>query len=68
MMLKAPEYSLAEFAFWPVSSSNSLKQMWPELMKINFFEQVPLVRCLVYFFIGRYDANSPGQLSEAYYK
>jgi pimeloyl-ACP methyl ester carboxylesterase len=68
MMLKAPEYSLAEFAFWPASSSNALKQMWPELMKINFFEQVPLVRCPIYFFIGKYDANSPWQLSEAYYQ
>jgi pimeloyl-ACP methyl ester carboxylesterase len=68
MMLIAPEYSLVEFAFWPASSSNALKQMWPELMKINFFEQVPLVRCPIYFFVGRYDANSPWQLSEAYYQ
>ena len=68
MMLKAPEYSLAEFAFWPVSSSNSLKQMWPELMKINFFDEVPVVNCPVYFFVGKYDYNSPWQLTEAYFQ
>jgi len=68
MMLRAPEYSLVEFAFWPMSSSNSLKQMWPELMKIDFFEQVSVVRCPVYFFAGRYDTNSPWQLTEAYYQ
>ncbi len=67
-MLNAPEYSLVEFAFWPMSSTASLKQMWPELMKINIIEQAPVVRCPVYFFAGRYDANSPWQLTEAYYK
>jgi proline iminopeptidase len=68
MMLKAPEYSLVEFAFWPMGSNNSLKQMWPELMNINFFEQAPVVRCPVYFFAGRYDHNSPSELTEAYYQ
>jgi len=68
MMLKAPEYSLVEFAFWPVSSRKSLKQMWPELMKVVLSEQVRVVRCPVYFFAGRYDYNSPWQLTEAYYQ
>jgi len=68
MMLKAPEYSLVDFAFWPMGSSGSIKQMWPELMNINFFEQVPVVRCRVYFFTGRYDYNSPSQLTEVYYQ
>ena len=68
MLLRAPEYSLVEAGFWPLGSSNSLKQMWPELMKIDFFEQVPIVRCPVYFFAGKYDYNSPWQLTEAYYQ
>jgi pimeloyl-ACP methyl ester carboxylesterase len=68
MMLKAPEYSLVEFAFWPMGSSNSLKWMWPKLMNINFFEQIPVVRCPFYFFVGRYDYNTPSQLTETYYQ
>jgi pimeloyl-ACP methyl ester carboxylesterase len=68
MMLKAPEYSLFEVGLWPFSSSRSLKQMWPELMKINFFEEVPQVDCPAAFFVGRYDFNTPGQLIEAYYQ
>jgi pimeloyl-ACP methyl ester carboxylesterase len=68
MMLNAPEYSFAEVALWPMSSSNTLKGMWPELMKVNFFETVPVVRCPIYFFVGKYDYNSPWQLTEAYYQ
>lgn len=68
MMLAAPEYSFAEVALWPLSSSNALKVMWPELMKINFFAAVPEVRCPVYFFVGRQDYNSPWQLTESYYQ
>jgi pimeloyl-ACP methyl ester carboxylesterase len=68
MLLKAPEYSVAEAALWPLGSSRSLKQMWPELMEINFFDEVPVIRCPVYFFVGRYDYNSPWELTEAYYR
>lgn len=68
MLLKAPEYSLVEAGFWPLGSSRSLRQMWPDLMKINFFDEVLVVRCPTYFFVGRYDYNSPWQLTEAYYQ
>jgi pimeloyl-ACP methyl ester carboxylesterase len=68
MLLKAPEYSLAEVALWPLGSNHSLGQMWPELIKINFFDEVPTLHCPVIFFAGRYDYNSPWQLTEAYYQ
>ncbi len=68
MLLKAPEYSFIEVALWPGSSSNALKAMWPELMNLNFFESVPVLRCPVYFFVGRHDYNSPWQLTETYYQ
>ena len=67
LMLKAHEYSLAEVALWPGRSSASLKRMWPELMSVNFFETVPAVHCPIYFFVGRFDYNAPGQLTQAYY-
>jgi pimeloyl-ACP methyl ester carboxylesterase len=68
MLLTAPEYSLAEAALWPLGSSRSLGQTWPELMKINFFTEVPQVRCPIVFFAGRYDYNSPWALTESYYE
>jgi pimeloyl-ACP methyl ester carboxylesterase len=38
------------------------------VMGVNFFEAVPKVSCPIYFFVGRFDHNSPGQLTEAYYQ
>jgi pimeloyl-ACP methyl ester carboxylesterase len=67
MMLKAREYSLAEFALWPGRSSASLKALWGQVMGVNFFKSTPAVGCPVYFFVGRYDDNVPGQLTAAYY-
>jgi proline iminopeptidase len=67
MMLKAREYSLAEFALWPGRSSASLKALWGQVMGVNFFESTPALGCPVYFFVGRYDDNVPGQLTAAYY-
>ena len=66
-MLKAHEYSLAEVASWPGRSSASLKQMWSELMGVNFSETVPNVHFPIYFFVGRFDYNAPGQLTQAYF-
>jgi len=68
MMLNAPEYSFAEVALWPMSSSNALKEMWPELMQVNFFETATEVRCPIYFFVGKYDYNSPWLLTEAFHQ
>jgi len=68
LLLKAHEYSLAEVSLWPSHSSASLKQMWPEVMQVNIFKTVPAVDCPIYFFVGRFDYNAPGQLTEAYYQ
>jgi pimeloyl-ACP methyl ester carboxylesterase len=68
MMLRAHEYSLAEVALWPGRSSASLKQVWPEVMKVNFFATIPELHVPVYFFAGRFDQNVPTQLTERYYQ
>jgi pimeloyl-ACP methyl ester carboxylesterase len=68
LLLEAHEYSLVEVSLWPGHSRASLKQMWPEVMRVNFFETVTNVDCPIYFFVGRYDYNAPGQLTEAYYQ
>jgi pimeloyl-ACP methyl ester carboxylesterase len=68
MMLTAPEYSFVDVALWPMSSSNALKGMWPELMNVNFFDEVPVEHYPIYFFVGKYDYNSPWQFTETYHK
>lgn len=68
MLFFAPEYSFIEAALWPLGSNRSLKQTWPELMQVNFFEEVPALGCPVVFFVGRHDYNAPWQLGQAYYE
>ncbi len=67
MLLRAPEYSLYQFALWPLASSRSLQALWPELMRVNFFERVPELHVPAFFFAGRYDYNTPAQLTERYF-
>jgi pimeloyl-ACP methyl ester carboxylesterase len=68
MLFFAPEYSFIEASLWPLGSNRSLGQTWPELMQVNFFEEMPALGCPVVFFAGRHDYNSPWQLSQAYYE
>lgn len=68
MLFFAPEYSFIEASLWPLGSSRSLGQTWPELMQVNFFEEVPTLGCPVVFFVGRHDYNSPWQLTQSYYE
>lgn len=68
MMLRAPEYSLYEFGLWSPASSHSLKQLWPEVMGLNFFESITVLDIPVFFFVGRYDQNCPAQLTERYFE
>ena len=67
MLFNASEYSLVDFAFWPLGSSHSLKQVWPELMQLDFGETVPKVQVPVYFFVGRHDHNTPSALIVGYF-
>lgn len=68
MLFFAPEYSFIETSLWPLGSNRSLGQTWPELMQVNFFEEVPALGCPVVFFVGRYDYNAPSSLTESYYQ
>jgi pimeloyl-ACP methyl ester carboxylesterase len=68
MMLKAPEYSIFDFALWPGRSSQSLISLWPEVMNINFSQTMNRVQVPVYFFVGRFDQNCSSQLIASYYE
>ena len=67
LLFKAPEYSLVDFAFWPLGSAISLKQLQPMVMEIDFDATITQVDVPVYFFVGKYDFNTPYELIEAYY-
>ncbi len=68
MLLKAQEYSLVDFVFWPLGSSTSLKKLWPELMRVNVLKSIPRLDVPVYFLVGRHDYNAPFELTRAYYE
>jgi pimeloyl-ACP methyl ester carboxylesterase len=68
MLLRAPEYSLLDCAFWPFGSSSSLQTLWPELMRVDMRQSVPRVEVPVWFLVGRYDFNAPSELTRAYYE
>lgn len=68
MLLRAPEYSFFDVCLWPLASSRSLQQVWPEVMKVDFLTTLPELGVPVYFFAGRYDYNDPAQLAERYYQ
>ncbi len=66
MLLQAQEYSFFDFCLWSSAMSRSLKQMWSEVMKVDFFTTVPELHVPVYFFAGRHDYNTPTELVERY--
>jgi len=45
----------------------SVDLLFPQMAKINFFEQVPELKVPVWFMLGRYDYEVPSVLSEKYY-
>jgi pimeloyl-ACP methyl ester carboxylesterase len=68
MLLSAPEYSLLDFVWWPMGSGLSLRALWREVMRLNFFETAPRIDVPVVFLAGRYDYNTPSELVQAYYE
>jgi len=62
------EYTPADWVKFLLSNILVAKEMWDELMKINFFEQAPRIEIPVYFLVGRHDYNTPFELVEQYYE
>jgi pimeloyl-ACP methyl ester carboxylesterase len=68
MLLGASEYSLMDFAWWPLGQSASLRTLWPDLMGWNFLESADTINVPVSFLEGRYDYNAPSELVQAYFE
>lgn len=64
---KSSVYTPEDFAKLEQGQSFSLAALYPQLLDINLFEQVPQLDVPVYFFHGRYDGQAPGGLIERYY-
>ncbi len=67
-LLRAQEYSVFDVCLWPLGSSRSLGQLWPEVMALDFFQNRSAIEIPVYFFVGRFDYNSPAELAEQYFQ
>lgn len=68
LSLTSPDYSLVDFLRYYRGILFSLKYMLPQLYEINLFEEVQTIDVPVYFFMGRYDYNTPFELTESYYR
>ena len=66
MLLTCPEYTLRDivgFFRMPVTS----KHIWPQLVDLDFFTQAPRLDVPVYLFTGRYDYQTPFEITERYF-
>jgi pimeloyl-ACP methyl ester carboxylesterase len=68
MLLGASEYSFLDFAWWPTGSDLSLRTLWPGLMSLNLSDAAPRIEVPVFFLAGRFDANAPTELTQAFFE
>ena len=64
--LTAPEYTWMDFVHFARGSVFSLKEMWPQVMRLDFMKQVPEISIPVFFFQGRHDYVASSSLVEKY--
>jgi pimeloyl-ACP methyl ester carboxylesterase len=66
-ILIAPEYSIFDYIRFGLGSNFSLKVMWPQVMKLDFFSKIPEVSLPVFLLQGRNDYNTPSILVKDYF-
>jgi pimeloyl-ACP methyl ester carboxylesterase len=68
VVLRAPEYSLANKVNYLRGSLRSMKLLWREpLARIDFLSSATKFKVPVYFCVGRHDYNTPFTLVERYF-
>jgi pimeloyl-ACP methyl ester carboxylesterase len=65
--LCSPDYTLLDGLKYFRGADFSSSCLWEEGKKTNLFQQVPQIDIPVYFFIGKYDYNTPGELVMQYF-
>jgi len=68
LMVSSPEYSLLDNIRFFAGIATSLIHVWPHVDKVDLPSQAKEFRIPVYFLIGRFDYNTPWELSEKYFK
>jgi pimeloyl-ACP methyl ester carboxylesterase len=67
-VLVSSEYTLRDRANFVRGVRDSMRALWPQLLEVNLFDQVPEVRVPVFFMEGRYDWEVPSILAARYYE
>jgi pimeloyl-ACP methyl ester carboxylesterase len=69
-LINSPEYTLQDLFGYVRGMAFSANSMLAngEYSRVNLFEQAPKVDVPVYFFQGRYDYSTPGDVVERYYE
>jgi len=66
--LTSPDYDLLDGLRFFRGQEFSEEHLWKERLHTNLFEEAPRIDVPVYFFAGRYDYNTPSELTERYFQ
>jgi len=66
--LNSPEYTLTDIVNRVRGSKQSIKYLWPDLMKVNLSKTATKIEIPVFFFQGKYDYNTPSVLLVKYFE
>jgi pimeloyl-ACP methyl ester carboxylesterase len=67
-LLVSPEYTLRDRANYFRGVLGSMRLLWPQLLEVDLFEQVPEMQVPVFFIEGRHDWEVPSILSARYFE
>jgi pimeloyl-ACP methyl ester carboxylesterase len=67
-VLISSEYTLSDRLNFVRGVQGSIRALWPQLLGVNLFEQVPEMRVPVFFMEGRHDWEVPSILAARYYE
>jgi pimeloyl-ACP methyl ester carboxylesterase len=67
-LLVAPEYTLRDRVNFFRGVLGSMRLLWPQLLEVDLFEQVPELQVPVFFIEGRHDWEVPSILSARYFE
>lgn len=66
-LIRSNEYTPADWVRYAKGSFYSLRQLWGEIVGLNFMESVPRLDVPVYITQGRHDLNAPSALARAWF-
>ncbi|WP_051251395.1 alpha/beta fold hydrolase [Paenibacillus harenae] len=61
------EYTDADIVKLRKGNLFSIETMWAEVLNVNLFQQIIEVKVPVYFLLGKYDYNTPNEITEEFF-